>query len=157
MTQKDKKSEYHRKWYAKNKERYDKNTKKWIEKNKEHFKELRRNYMKNVWLKNPQNRVDANVRSFVCHSLKGKKAGRKWKELVGYTIENLMAHLEKQFDDKMTWENYGKWHIDHIIPRSHFNYEKAENPEFKKCWALKNLQPMWAIENFRKGNKILKK
>jgi hypothetical protein len=149
--------EYHKNWYRKNKKRYDENTKKWIDENREYFKELRRDYMKNVWLKNPQNRLDANIRRFVWQSLKGKKAGQKWKELVGYTIEDLMKHLESQFDDKMTWQNYGEWHVDHIIPRSHFKYETAEDPEFKKCWALENLQPMWAIENFKKGNKTFNK
>ena len=66
-----------------------------------------------------------------------------------------MKHLKKQFDDKMTWDNYGKWHIDHKIPKSHFKYEIAEDPEFKKCWALENLQPLWAIENYRKGDKLV--
>jgi hypothetical protein len=54
----------------------------------------------------------------------------------------------------MTWENYGKWHIDHKRPIASFNFTSYEDPEFKECWALNNLQPMWAKENMSKGNKI---
>ncbi len=97
----------------------------------------------------------------VYHSLKGNKNGRSWENLVGYNAEELKNHLEIQFEDWMTWENYGKveegkkkWHIDHIIPKSHFKYETAEDSEFKKCWALENLQPLEAIENIKKGNKV---
>jgi len=45
------------------------------------------------------------------HSLKGKKAGRRWEKLVGYTLEDLREHLESQFDNKMNWENYGGYLI----------------------------------------------
>lgn len=53
----------------------------------------------------------------------------------------------------MSWENYGEWHIDHIIPDSWFNYSSTEDDEFKKSWSLDNLQPMWGKENQSKGNK----
>jgi 5-methylcytosine-specific restriction endonuclease McrA len=55
----------------------------------------------------------------------------------------------------MTWDNYGKWHIDHIIPDSHFNYDKIDDEQFKLAWALENLQPLWAAENYRKYNKLI--
>ncbi|MFH1762494.1 MAG: HNH endonuclease, partial [bacterium] len=58
------------------------------------------------------------------------------------------------FTNGMAWKNYGEWHVDHIIPRSVFNYEKAEDVDFKRCWALDNLQPLWGIENISKGNKL---
>lgn len=103
----------------------------------------------------PQYRLDKNVGSLLSTSLKGKKAGRRWEKLVGYKINNLMKHLEGQFDDKMNWDNYGSyWWIDHIKPRSSFKYEVPEDPEFKKCWALENLQPLEKIANMRKGNKL---
>jgi hypothetical protein len=53
----------------------------------------------------------------------------------------------------MTWENYGEWHVDHIKPISSFTFETCEDEEFKICWSLDNLQPMWGIENIKKGNK----
>ena len=54
----------------------------------------------------------------------------------------------------MCWDNYGKWHIDHIIPKSVYNYTKPEHTDFKRCWALKNLQPLWASDNLSKNDKI---
>lgn len=74
------------------------------------------------------------------------KKGKSWKTCVGYTQIELKNHLESKFTKGMTWENYGKygWHIDHIIPKSHFNFDSYDHPEFKKCWALSNLQPLWA-------------
>jgi len=56
----------------------------------------------------------------------------------------------------MTWDNYGKWHIDHVIPTSVFNFEKPEDDDFKRCWSLQNLQPLWALDNIKKGNKLEK-
>jgi hypothetical protein len=57
----------------------------------------------------------------------------------------------------MSWENHGTvWHIDHIIPKSVFNYTDAEHIDFKRCWALKNLQPLWAGENMSKGDSLVK-
>ena len=97
------------------------------------------------------------IRSGIHQSLsKGIKNNRKWELLVGYTVEQLKHHLESQFKDGMTWLNMGKWHIDHIIPISAFNYEKPEDIDFKKCWELSNLQPMWAIDNFKKHDKLEK-
>lgn len=84
----------------------------------------------------------------------GAKAGRPWLALVGYTANELMAHLEKQFLPGMSWDNYGEWHIDHIIPISAHNYETPEHIDFKKAWALENLQPLWASDNMQKKAKI---
>ena len=100
-------------------------------------------------------RLDSNVSCLMSISLKHFKAGRKWESLVGYNLEDLVAHLEKQFDNKMNWENYGSyWWVDHIKPRSLFCYDKPEDIEFRKCWALENLQPLEKIMNIKKGNKI---
>jgi hypothetical protein len=101
----------------------------------------------------PRAKVDASISSSINQCLKnGSKSGRSWESLVGYTIDELMSHLEKQFSDGMTWGNYGKngWEIDHIIPKSIFNYESPEHIDFKRCWSLSNLQPLWADENRKK-------
>ena len=74
--------------------------------------------------------------------------------IVGYSLDELMIHLESLFEEGMTWENYGDWHIDHRIPKSWFNFETINDPEFIKCWDLNNLKPMWASENIAKGNKF---
>jgi hypothetical protein len=87
-------------------------------------------------------------------SIESGKKGRHWEKVVGYTLLELVKHLEKQFLPSMTWNNYGEWHIDHIIPISYFKFSTTDDPDFKKCWSLKNLRPMWAIDNIRKGNRI---
>ena len=80
----------------------------------------------------------------------GSKAKRKWEGLVGYDLDQLKEHLEERFKPGMNWSNYGKWHIDHVIPRAAFSYKTPDDLDFKRCWALGNLQPLWAVENQRK-------
>jgi hypothetical protein len=72
-------------------------------------------------------------------------------DIVGCNPLQLKEHLEKQFVDGMTWENKGDWHIDHIIPLSS---AKTEDELYKLCHYT-NLQPLWAIDNIKKGKKIL--
>lgn len=86
---------------------------------------------------------------------RGSKGGRKWEILVGYTTDQLKRHLEGKFAPEMSWENYGSyWHIDHKIPESAFNFETPEDLDFKKCWSLKNLQPMESRKNMVKGSMV---
>lgn len=75
-------------------------------------------------------------------------------EKLGYTIQQLMTHIEKQFLKGMSWENSSDWHIDHIIPLSHFKFSSEDDPEFKEAWSLSNLRPLWAKDNLAKNNKV---
>ena len=70
----------------------------------------------------------------------------------GYSIEELMIHLEALFTVGMTWDNYGYrgWHIDHIIPCSRFDL--SLDSEQIKCFHYTNLQPLWMFENISKHN-----
>lgn len=101
--------------------------------------------------------MDQNVSTLIWQSLKKNqtsKGNRSWEVLVGYTAQDLITHLESKFDSHMTWENYGSyWHIDHIKPKSWFAYSSPEDPQFKECWSLANLQPLEAKQNLRKNNK----
>jgi len=101
-------------------------------------------------------RLNRRMRSAVYTALKGKKNYRKWQGLVGYTTEDLKAHIEKRFLPGMSWANYGKWHIDHVVPISAFNFTSPTHEDFKKCWALENLQPLWAADNIAKNNRLEK-
>ena len=105
----------------------------------------------------PKFRLDGNMATAIGEVLGDQKFRRSWKDLVGYTAYDLMKHLESQFDDKMTLDNYGSyWSVDHIKPKSLFKYETAEDSEFKKCWALENLQPLEKIANIKKRDKYEK-
>lgn len=117
---------------------------------------LRRSAAKR-WETSPQYRIRSMMSSGIRSALKKRgtsKANRTWTRLVDYTLTELCEHLERYFTSDMTWENYGSyWHIDHIRPQSWFRYETTDDPEFKLCWALSNLQPLEARINMSKGNR----
>ena len=102
---------------------------------------------------NPRVRVDDRISSMIRQALKDKKDGKSWEKMVGYTKEDLYNHLESLFLEGMSWDNIGEWHIDHIRPRSSFSYDCPDDQDFKDCWSLSNLQPLWAKDNLRKGRK----
>lgn len=76
-----------------------------------------------------------------------------WETTLGYSADELRDHLERQFDRRMTWSNYGVdgWHVDHIVPLTTFELDWFGCDEFKQAWALTNLRPLWKRDNFRKG------
>lgn len=100
-------------------------------------------------------RISKSMSASIRQCLLKNKAGRHWEDLVGYNINELRAHLESLWSNGMTWENYGKWHIDHIIPLSLWFYCFPEDNEFKQCWSLANLQPLWAFDNLSKKDKCI--
>lgn len=99
----------------------------------------------------PRNRVHSNM-SRAMRACLNNKGGRSWEQIVGYSKEALMAHLEKQFLPGMTWDNYGEWHIDHVRPKVSFSFSSEGDDEFLECWSLSNLQPLWAEDNQKKSD-----
>ncbi len=180
----DNKKEYDKKHYKKNRKKYNENTKKWRKNNKEKQKENdRQYYIKNrekilkaskQWYENNRRKkiqslnlkrridlksnINSKIASGIRKALRGNKAGRKWETLVGYTLNELIKRLKKTIPKGYCWNDYlnGKFHIDHIIPISVFNYTKPEHPDFKRCWALKNLRLLPVKENLIKNAKITK-
>jgi hypothetical protein len=110
-------------------------------------------YIRERYANDPSFAVHVRMNSAVHQAIREKKGGRKWEDVVGYTLDNLVRHLERQFLPDMSWENMGEWHIDHIVPKSSFNYTDDSDPEFKACWALTNLRPLWSGENQKKHAK----
>ena len=96
--------------------------------------------------------IRSSLKRYTKHTI--RKNGIKWENIVGYTVQELKKHLENLFQPGMSWNNYGNWHIDHIIPKSFFEYKSMNDVEFKYCWSLNNLQPLWAKDNLKKGDKI---
>lgn len=101
-------------------------------------------------------KLNSNMAVAIGQSLKGKKAGRRWEILVGYALKDLIKRLKKTIPEGYTWQDYidGKLEIDHICPISVFNFTRAENIDFKRCWALKNLQLLPVKENRVKYNRL---
>ena|SRR3990167_4865718 len=103
--------------------------------------------------KEPFFRFKERLKVRIYHAFKavGMNKSRHSKDLLGGTLEEIRKHIEMKFADEMTWENYGKWHADHIIP---LIAGKTEDEMIKLCHYT-NLQPLWAIDNLRKGKKVL--
>ena len=120
-------------------------------------------------LQNPITRMRALVVGSIKSNI-GRYAGRReqlripkaWEHIekrLGYTAEDLVSHIESQFNDKMNWKNWGQyriggiytWQIDHIIPQSYYKYTSLEDPNFAECWKMENLRPLCSIENSKKG------
>jgi hypothetical protein len=97
-------------------------------------------------------RIVGNLRSRLSQAIHGLTKSAKTKELIGCSVESLMAHLGKKFLPGMSWDNYGEWHIDHIVPCAVFDLSKSE--EQRKCFHFSNLQPLWAEDNWRKNKKV---
>lgn len=97
-------------------------------------------------------RVSCSVRQ----SLGTGRLGKSWTAILGFNAQELKRHLEKQFTEGMSWERFlaGEIHMDHRIPVSFFNPPSAESLEFKMCWNLKNLQPLWAVDNLSKSDTL---
>jgi len=154
LNNKDKVSKYRQRSYIKNKIKHIESNRRWQGKNPDKLKI----YFKKFDAKtrsSPKGKLNDNISRSIRQSLNGTKGNRPWESLVNFTIDQLKKHLEKQFTDEMTWENYGKfWHIDHKLPVSVFNFEKSGDIDFNLCWSLKNLQPLEAITNIKKRAKI---
>ena len=163
------KKEYDKIYYQKNKKRILKRHKKRTSSKK--YKKLKKEYDRLYWLKNrerliplkikkhrerrrkdPIFKLTDNLRRRVNSALKniGVKKSKKTLELLGTpNIEFLWLYLESKFKPGMNRKNYGKWHIDHIIPCIKFDLSKERNQ--LKCFHYTNLQPLWAKENLSKN------
>ena len=136
---------------------YDKNRadilsyrKQWYEDNKEAYAEYGRNRYARMRL-DPEFRLAKVLRQTIRRMLI-EKCGISTFELVGYKPEDLKRHMESLWTEGMSWENYGEWHIDHIMPLSVMISRGEKRPSVIN--ALSNLQPLWAAENISKGCKV---
>lgn len=101
----------------------------------------------------PAGRINRRIRERLRQYFQSGTSLARIEQRLGYTMEQLAVHLERQFLPGMSWENRAEWHIDHIVPLSSFKYETPDCPEFRAAWALTNLRPMWARANESKGSK----
>lgn len=100
---------------------------------------------------NPRHRVHSSIGGQMRNALAARKAGRKWETIVGYSVDDLVKHLEKQFTKGITWSNYGTaWHIDHIVAQVEFELDDGDDA-VRACWALSNLRPLATFANLSKG------
>ena len=154
---KERKRKNYDKWYEENKEYRKKYLKEYRENNLDKIRKTKRDYERYRKASDPAYKLIANFRTAIYQVLKENNVekNKHYFDILRYTPEELISHLENLFTDGMTWENYGEWHVDHRMPISSFNFESVDDDSFTKCWSLDNLQPMWGTENIVKGNNII--
>lgn len=136
-------------WQARNPGRMSALISAWRLKNSERHAENGRRYTSQAHV-----RLHRTIRERLRQMILGARS-KKTFSLLGYTKEDLILHLERQFQSGMTWENFGEWHVDHIIPLSAFRIESEDDPAIQQAWCLSNLRPLWAADNLRKRDKAL--
>jgi len=154
---KDSVREYVKTWNEKNKEHRKEYLKEYREKNIENIRKTKRDYERNRKESDPLYKLISNFRTAIYQVLKESNVekNKHYFDILQYTPESLIKHLESQFENNMNWDNYGEWHVDHKLPITSFNIEEMGDEEFMRCWSLENLQPMWGTDNIRKSNKII--
>jgi len=130
----------------------------WRKNNPEKVRKYNNKWSKNRRKTNLKYNLNKRMSRSISLSLRNNKNGKHWEDLVEYTSNDLIKRLKKTMPEGYNWSDYmqGKLHIDHIIPISAFNFDCSENPDFKNCWALSNLQLLPAKENLIKSNKLNK-
>lgn len=142
-----KSKESSRAWRARNPGKSTAAVKAWRVRNPESAKAARQRWLN----KKPMRKVIVSCRSRVSMALSGKKTKSTLK-YIGCSWVELSTHLESKFQLGMTWENYGRhgWHVDHIIPLASAN----SFDELIPLLHYTNLQPLWALDNLRKSDKM---
>ena len=156
-------SEYQKNYRVQKKERLAECNKKYRAKNETRLKEARRHYDNRNRLQrnekarlryanDPQYKMAVAMRNSVNERVRQFQATKKGRTftLVGCSPSDLCAHLEAQFTEGMSWDNYGEWHIDHIRPCASFDLEDPAQQQ--ECFHFTNLQPLWALDNIRKSD-----
>jgi len=167
--------EYQKQYNNQNRDRINKNRRrdnqKYYQKNKDKILEQQKQYHKQYWQSNKEKlliytkeynkirkfldinyKLACNLRSRLSIAVKhNQKVGSAVADL-GCSIEFFKSYIEQKFQTGMSWENYGEWHLDHIIPLASFDLTNTE--QFLNACYYTNYQPLWAEDNLKKYNKM---
>jgi len=130
-------------------EKYKEHKKKYDKIYRSNNKEHRNKYLRDRRKTDFNFKLGYYLRTSLVDALKGKKKSKSALKLLGCSTEECWKYLESKFKIGMNRENHGKWHIDHIKPIAGFNLLEFKQQE--KCFHYTNLQPLWAIDNLKKG------
>ncbi len=136
-------------WLKNNPKKNLENTKRWASNNPEKSAQIKNNYKRRKYKKDPNFRLRERLRCRINRAIKGKagKAGSPVRDL-GCSIEKLRGYLETKFYTEMTWENHGTyWELDHVKPLASFSLSNRE--QFLSACHYTNLQPL-TIDDHRK-------
>lgn len=139
-------------WRNNNREAYREKQRKWIQDNPEQHHINQYEYKKNQLKVDPLAKLRKNLRVRLYTALTRNQWVKKGKlkDYLGCSIEDLKKHLESKFWPNMTWDNYGDWHIDHIVPLA----SAIDEQGILKLCHYTNLQPLWAKDNLSKGDTL---
>ena len=143
---------YHKKYSEDNRQSLKEYHKKYYENNKETLLENVKLYEKTRYSNDELYATTKRIRALVRQSVNKQGYSKKSKthEILGCSFDEFKTHIENQFLEGMTWDNRSEWHLDHIIPVSWGETEE----EIIALNHYTNFQPLWAIDNRRKGNKF---
>lgn len=96
-------------------------------------------------MKKKRSALDRNIRQGLSYVLKNNGPFR-WSVVLGFTKEEFLEHIQKEFSDGMTIENYGDWVISFHIPKRCYKFDSIRDEDFKRFWCLKNITPKWLID-----------
>ena len=136
-----------RDWYWENRDGQLTKMKAWQQSNRKWFNQYETEKRQN----NKQYRLAKSLRDRIYKAIERGDRAERTLVLLGCTIDELITHLEGQFSDGMTWDNYGDWHIDHIRPCVSFDLTDVEQQQ--QCFHFSNLQPLWEFDNKSKGGR----
>ena len=116
-------------------------------------KECKNEYFRNKKKGDINFKLICTLRSNLSESIRRNKLSKSYKtlDILGISIEDFKLFIESKFIDNMSWDNYGKWHLDHVIPIS---YGKNIEEIYKLSYYT-NFQPLWMIDNCSKGNRYI--
>ena len=86
--------------------------------------------------------LDRNIRQCLTYVIK-KDGPFRWNKILGFTKEDFLKHIEKEFEEGMTFENYGEWVISFHIPKRCYKFKSLKDEDFRRFWSLKNITPKW--------------
>ena len=99
--------------------------------------------------------LDRNIRQCLTYVIK-KDGPFRWNKILGFTKEDFLKHMEKEFEEGMTFENYGEWVISFHIPKRCYNFKSLKDEDFRRFWSLKNITPKW-LKDAQHQKKEIKK
>jgi hypothetical protein len=139
-------------WRLQNRERHCENARRWYRENRTRRIARHRDYQREREKTDLNFKLGRRLRNRLYHALTGKNKVVSAVRDMGCTLDELKAHLEKQFSPAMSWENYGSvWEVDHIKPLA--NYDLTHRPTCLALIHFSNLQPLLVADNRRKRNK----
>lgn len=155
-----------REYKDKNKEKVSQTASRYFQANKDRIRRTRRDYMRNYYLENKEE-IHKRINKYRSENLGVKirdrlrsriidciQKNKHTEDYLGTNIEVIRNWLEYNFDDDMSWENFGSyWHIDHTLPVSLF--DMTNDIDVYTCFNWMNLMPLEKYKNISKNNKII--